>query len=197
MSEGWIKLHRKVVHSPMWRNPNLWRLFEWCLLEAAHKPVTVYVGYIEVDLQPGQLLFGRRMAHRETGLTEQTVRTCMHVLTSGENPPLTMKSTKAYSIVTIVNWDIYQNDNAASNPQVTHRPTNEQPTSNPRVTTNKNDQEISPSPAHARIGEQGKGGDAEYRPPPYEPPDIPEDVYAYAVNVLGWLTPDVPLKSLS
>lgn len=134
MADGWIKLHRKARHSSMWKNWELWRLFEWCLMEAAYKPVTVYVGYQAVDLQPGQLIFGRRMAHKETGLSEQTVRTCLHVLTSGKNPALTIESTKAYSIATIVNWDRYQNGDDEDNQQVTHEPTNGQPTSNPRPT---------------------------------------------------------------
>lgn len=131
---GYIKLYRKTLHSSVWKNWQLWRLFEWCLLEAAYKPVTVYVGKSAVDLQPGQLLFGRRMAHIGTGLSEQTVRTCLHVLTIGNNPMLTIRSTKAYSIATIVNWDKYQNEKDDANQQSTTSPTNSQPTSNQQPT---------------------------------------------------------------
>ncbi len=131
---GYVKLYRKAKHSSLWKNWQLWRLFEWCLMEAAYKPVTVYVGCKAVDLQRGQLIFGRRMAHDETGLSEQTVRTCLHALTSGIDPALTIKSTKTYSIVTIVKWDEYQNEEDAVNQQPTSAATDSQPTPNQEPT---------------------------------------------------------------
>lgn len=49
--------------------------------------------------------------------------------------------------------------------------------------------------AHAHDREEGKEKEQEGAPPGAYP-EIPDDVFDYAVHVLCWMTPDVPLKSL-
>lgn len=154
MEGGYILLHRKVRHSEIWRNnPMLWRFFEWCLLKAEYKPNTRFVGYKAVDLQPGQFIFGRRMAHQETGLSEQTIRTCIRALTGGNDPSLTIISTKAYSIITVVNWRKYQIVNGEVNQQPTSKATNSQPTPNQEPTNEPNRfaEKTSGPPPRARV----------------------------------------------
>ena len=128
--DGYVKLWRKSLDSPVWNNQNLWRFWMWCLMKASYKERTVKIGYQDVLLSPGQFIFGRHKASLETGLSEQTIRTSIDSLRKRQN--LTIKSTKQYSIVTIVNWDKYQGE-------VTNEVTNSQPTTNQRLTTNKKD----------------------------------------------------------
>jgi len=135
MNSGYIKLWRKSLDSPTWQNIKLWRFWEWCLLKASHKKHNQLVGFQSVTLLPGQFVFGRNIASKETGLSPQTVRTCKnHFEKSGK---LTSKTTNKYSVITIVNWDTYQNNTNES----TSKTTNNQPSSNQQVTTNKNDKE--------------------------------------------------------
>lgn len=56
MSDGWIKLHRKIRRNATLRDPFNYFLFVDCLLlSAAHKPVTIEKRDVKIDLLPGQL----------------------------------------------------------------------------------------------------------------------------------------------
>jgi hypothetical protein len=48
---------------------------------------------------------------------------------------LTIKTTNKFSVVTIINWDTYQNHQSENNQQIT----NKEPTNNQQITTNNND----------------------------------------------------------
>jgi hypothetical protein len=94
------------------------------------------IGLQEIDLMPGQFIFGRLKCSMETGLSEQIVRSCLQALKLTSN--LTIKSTNKFSIITIINWDIYQVDECEFNQQITSNLTNKQPTNNQQITTYKN-----------------------------------------------------------
>jgi hypothetical protein len=128
MSHGWIKLHRSLLDWEWYTDQNTSRLFIHLLLRANHKDKK----WRGISIQKGQLLTGRKALAKETGLSEQQVRTSLDKLKSTNE--ITIKSTKASSVITVVAWDSHQQDNQQDNQQVT----NEQPTSNQQVTTNKN-----------------------------------------------------------
>ncbi len=138
---GFVRLHRKALYSDLWQNKTLWRFFEWCLLKAEYKPASRLVGYKTVQLEPGQFVSGRKQAHFETGLSEQTIRTCIKTLTAGNAPSLRVVSTRNYSIITIVNWRKYQNvgDDASQDgdAQPAAKPARRQPTASHEPTTYK------------------------------------------------------------
>ncbi|MCX5852963.1 MAG: conserved phage C-terminal domain-containing protein [Deltaproteobacteria bacterium] len=92
------------------------------------------VGYQEIILHPGQFIFGRKAAAKELGLSEQEIRTSVELLKKADN--LTIKSTNKFSVISIVNWTIYQGNGGGEQPS-------NQPTTNQQVTTNKNDKKIS------------------------------------------------------
>jgi hypothetical protein len=64
-------------------------------------------------------------------------RTCLKNLKKSKK--ITIKTTNKYSIITIVNWDTYQNDQDIANHQTNQQLTNNQPTTNQQLTTNKKD----------------------------------------------------------
>ena len=136
MNRGYIKLWRKSLESPTWDNPNVWRLWCWCLMKAAHKQVKLLIGFKELILEPGQLIFGRKKCAIETGISEQTVRTCLQALKSTSN--ITIKSTNRFSIISIINWDSYQVNEYEINQQKDQQITNNQPATNQQLTTNNN-----------------------------------------------------------
>jgi hypothetical protein len=136
MPEGYIKLWRKSLDSPVWDNPKVWRFWTWCLMKASHKDIDIMVGYQNITLQPGQFVFGLNNASLETKLSIQSIRTCLSILKNDDS--ITVKSTNKYSVISIVKWQDYQ-DNSTN--KATNNSTNQQ-TNNKQITnkiTNKND----------------------------------------------------------
>ena len=126
--DGYVKLWRKSFDSHVWANPNLWRFWTWCLMKATFKQRIAKVGFQDVYLEPGQFVFGRRKASKETGLSERTIRTAIDWLTSRQN--VTIKTTHLFSIISIVNWAKYQEE-------ATQQTTKQRPTNDPLTTTDK------------------------------------------------------------
>ena len=128
--DGWVKSHRKLLKWPWFRNPNIAHFWEYCRLKAGHAARRVLVGTVEVNLLPGQFIFGRKVAAQETGLTEQIVRTCSKKLILEGCLNLTTHSTNLFSVATICHWGHYQYDGQETNQPFNQPPTNLQPTSN-------------------------------------------------------------------
>lgn len=135
-NDGWVKLWRKSLDGDMIKNHSLWIFWTWCLLKASHKKHKQLIGYQEIWLEPGQFVFGRSKAAEETGLSEQTIRTCIKSLKSTGN--VTSKVTSKFTVITIANWTYYQSSEDESTSKVTSKSTNDQPATNQQLTTNKN-----------------------------------------------------------
>lgn len=128
MNLGWVKLHRQLLENPIFKNDKLFRVFIYCLLKASHAENDQLVGDVIVPVKAGEFVGGRKKISADTGLTEQNVRTSLSKLE--KLGILTIKPTNKYSLISIINWNLYQQDNQ----QVTSK----QPASNQQVTTNKN-----------------------------------------------------------
>lgn len=137
---GWVKLYRSVVEKGWLTNHKLWVFWCYCLLKATHKETTAILGYQQVKLMPGQFVFGRRKASKETKLSEQEIRTAVATLKTNQN--LTIKSTNKYSIISIVNWSTYQEAVSQNDHQINQQLTNNQPHTRSKEVKNK---EYSPS----------------------------------------------------
>lgn len=125
---GWIKLHRSLLDWEWYDDANTCRLFIHLLLRANHKPKN----WRGIAINTGQLLTGRKVLAEQTGLSEQQVRTSLNKLKSTNE--ITIKSTSHNSLITLVCWESYQQNNQEDNQAVTKQ----QPTDNQAVTTNKN-----------------------------------------------------------
>lgn len=137
MYRGYIKMWRKSLDAGWLRNHKLWAFWSWCLMKASHKEMDVIVGYQKIHLLPGEFIFGRHKASKELKMSEQSIRTCIKtMLKTHQN--LTIKTTNKYSTISIVNWDIYQEEENKDNQQFNQQLTNKQPTTNQQLTTNKN-----------------------------------------------------------
>jgi hypothetical protein len=124
MSKGYIKLWRQILDSEMLKDHKLCVFWIWCILKASHKKHKVTVGRHEVQLLPGQFVFGRKKASEELNISEQSIRTIINFLKKTEK--ITIKPTNKFSIITIINWDIYQSENR----KTTSKVTSNQPTPN-------------------------------------------------------------------
>jgi len=140
MHRGYVKLWRKSIDSGLLQNAEAWQFMSWCLLKATHKPQKQLVGKQVVKLEAGQFVFGRKSAAKDLCSTEQKIRTSLNLLKSLDF--LTIKPTNKFSIITVVNWGTYQQEQPTNNQQPNQQATNNQPTSNQQATTNKNDKNI-------------------------------------------------------
>lgn len=135
MERGYLKLYRKTLDSAVWDNPRLWRFWSWCLLRANYKERTVMVGMQAIPLKPGQFVYGRARAARETGLSERSCRTCLNAMKKLEK--VTTGTTSRYTIITIVKWGSYNPKDEACDQQTGQEVTSNRPAGDPQVTTDK------------------------------------------------------------
>lgn len=126
--EGWISLHRKFLAWEWFDKPEMVQLFIWLLLNANYADKK-WQGKV---IKRGQLLTTTPKIMEALRLSEQQTRTCIKRLKStGE---ITVKSTNKFTIITICNYDRYQNEdlptNGQNNGQTNTQATDKQRTSN-------------------------------------------------------------------
>jgi len=123
--QGWIKLHRKLSEWEWYTDSKMVHLFIHLLINANHKDSS----WQGIKVKRGSLITGRKKLSAQTGISEQSIRTCLEHLKSTNE--VTIKSTNKNSIITLLNYDLYQipeKDQPAK-----------QPTTNQQLTTNNND----------------------------------------------------------
>jgi len=96
--------------SRIWMNKELWYLWCYCLLKASHKETWVSIktgkGETEVKLNPGQFIFGRHKASKLLKMKPSSVRNRMEKLKNLKK--VDIQADSHYSVITILNWEIYQ-----------------------------------------------------------------------------------------
>lgn len=135
--EGWICLHRRLLHSIVFTDAELLRLWVWCLLKASHRerwvPYSSGKGNRPVKLVPGQFIYGRNSAAESLNTPATTTDARMQKLVL--LGCIVMQRDKQYSIVTICNWQSYQQVGG----KVSHA-TGKQPTCNRQATGTDNNE---------------------------------------------------------
>ena len=134
MAGGWIKSHRQILESAVFQDPELLKVWIWCLHRASHReqhvPMSTGRGVTVVTIGPGQFVFGRHEAALELLMKPSSVRNRMQKLKCMEN--VDIQPARHFSIVTICNWDRYQNGDdddgqASGQPKDNQRTTKGQP----------------------------------------------------------------------
>ena len=141
MNRGYIKIWRKVKDSGLLQMPTTLALFMHILMNATHKPIKVGTPIGAVGLDRGQYMSGRHVLAAELKQTEQQIRTGLVRLTKLQI--LTIQSTSRYSVYTIVNYNLYQDDATTNNQVDNQQTTSKQPTDNQLVTTKQTHKHIS------------------------------------------------------
>lgn len=127
MSEGWICLHRKMLKWEWYDDTNTFRLFIHCLLKANYEDKKWH-GQI---IKRGSFITSYPKLALETGLTVRQVRTSIDKLKlTGE---LTHSSTAKYSMISIKNYNQYQDYDR----QVDSQATGKRQASDRQMTTTK------------------------------------------------------------
>lgn len=133
---GWIKLHRKLKNSLVFDNPDLLKVWIWCLLKATHDDYIQMIGLQEVELEKGQFIFGRKVAANELKMSESKTYRLIKKLETMQN--LNIKANNKYSIITIENWELYQFDENKNEQQFEQQMNNKRTTNEQQMNTNKN-----------------------------------------------------------
>lgn len=123
--EAYIKLQRKLLDWEWYSDMVTKTVFIHLLLKANWKDGR-WKGY---EVKRGSLITGRRVLAEELNLSEQQIRTALSHLKSTNE--ITIKPTTRFSVITIVNYDRYQQVNQQDDQEAT----NNQPSSNQRPTT--------------------------------------------------------------
>ena len=134
MNNGWIKLYRKFLDSPLWKYaaknnyPELVHFWISLLLMVNYEDKKWYDGQNEIIIKKGSIVTSYSELSFKIGLTNQTIRTCIKHCENMKM--LTRTSTNKYTQLSIVNWIKYQ-------PELTSNLTIDQQTTNKRLTTTK------------------------------------------------------------
>ena len=125
MNEKWIKIHNKLLNWEWYTDVNTKAVFIHCILKANWKDCS----YQGVEVPRGSFVTGRKKLAKELGLSEQEIRTAIkHLISTNE---ITIKATNKFTIISIKNYDMYQQNNQELNQQST----NNQPTTNQQLPT--------------------------------------------------------------
>ena len=142
--DGWLKLYRSILDSAVFQDAEVLKVWIWLLCNVAFEQHdTMCYGKV-IHLKPGQIATGRKKIAQCTDLNETKVYRALTVLKSLGN--IEIKATNKYSIITVVNWDKYQEENGK-------RTANEQQTNN--KTTAEEQQDDSKRTQH-KNGKNGK-----------------------------------------
>lgn len=130
---GWLKIHYSLLDWEWYDDLPTRVLFQHLLLRANYADA-VWHG---IEIKRGQILTSRATLVKESGLTEQQVRTALkHLISTNE---ITTEVTNKYTVITICNYAVYQGEeietNQQTNQQSNKQVTSNQPATNQQLTT--------------------------------------------------------------
>ena len=129
MPDGWVKIHRKFQEWEWYDKSEMVHLFLHLLL-SANVSDRQWHGMV---IKRGQLVTSYESLRERTGLSVRTLRTCLEKLEqTGE---ITRKATNKFSLLTVCNYESYQDENFESDKQPTSKQQAEdQPPTKPKKT---------------------------------------------------------------
>ena len=137
--DGWLKLYRSILDSAVFQDAEVLKVWVWLLCNVSFEQHdTVCYGKV-ISLKPGQIATGRKKISQCTDLNETKVYRALIALKSLGN--IEIKSTNKYSIITVVNWDKYQDENCkrtANEQQTNSKTTAEEQQGDSKRTQHKN-----------------------------------------------------------
>lgn len=110
MDNGFILLSRGILDSDVFASQKLLKIWVWCLCKANFKDKTIPLrfgrGEIIVKVKRGSFVFGRNKAEEELFIDGSTIYKSINKLK--EMDMIKIESNNQYSIITICNYDSYQ-----------------------------------------------------------------------------------------
>ena len=115
---GYISLSRKIMYWDKYTDGSTFRLFIHLLLLANWEDKE----WKGISIKRGQVITSINKLANQMQLTTQQTRTSLNKLILTNE--ITKYATKQYTIITIVNYEKYQNNNKQNNNQITNNATN-------------------------------------------------------------------------
>jgi hypothetical protein len=106
MINGYIKLYRKLIQSPVFQDEKLLKVWLWCLMKASYRDRKFMHGNSEVSVRAGQFICGTRSAADVLNMSPSTVYRKLKLLRKMNQIDTTVK--RYFTVVTIINWHTYQ-----------------------------------------------------------------------------------------
>ena len=125
---GYIKLYRKLIKWGWYQDSVVKDLFLHCLLMASFKDFD----WMGRSLRAGQFITSRKHLAEDLGFSEMQIRTALKKLESTKE--ITTETTNRFTIITVMNWGLYQSDEENDNQDLNQQITNKQPTDNQQIT---------------------------------------------------------------
>lgn len=120
MDQSWFKIYRKIIDWEWFSCPYTLKVFIYLLSVANYKKKN----WRGLELQPGDVITGRKQLALSLDMSEQKIRTILERLKSTNE--ITIKTSPQGSVIHIVRYAMYQIS--------TNESTNEQPTNNQQTT---------------------------------------------------------------
>ena len=110
MKGGYIKLHRKLLdNSFVMKDNDYLAVWVYLLLSAAHAEIVLENCSRSITLKPGQLITGREALGKKLGVNEYKIDRILNLFESAQMIAQIKKPRKG-RMITILNWDKYQDD---------------------------------------------------------------------------------------
>ena len=133
---GWIKLYRELIDKPIWQLSTAPQkvVMMTILMKANHAEKKWEFGGKIYNAKPGQFVTSAEKLAKDCGrgVTRANVRSALTRLEQYDF--LTTQTTKVNTLITVVNWGIYQ----SGEKEITNKLSQRQPSDNQATTTNKN-----------------------------------------------------------
>jgi len=130
-----------------YKTPHMVHLFEHLISKA-----NIHDGMWQgIEIKRGQRAVGRKTLAEETGISEQSLRTCIKRLKSTNE--ITIKSTNKFSVITVVQYEKYQpfKEEQPANIPSNQPSINQQSTSNqPQIKKHKNNKNTNVVPSETK-----------------------------------------------
>lgn len=122
---GWIKIHRQITEWEWYRDANTFRVFIHLLLTANYEDKR----WRKIEVKRGQTITGRMELAQILSLSERQIRTALDKLKM--SGAITIKTTNQYSLITIENYNCFQDCSTESVQQKVNQPTNRESAESP------------------------------------------------------------------
>lgn len=120
-------MYRQIMNSSVWTNSDTLKVWVWCLLRAKYDPSSWEVEGESVTIERGQFVTGSFSACDQLGMPKTTVWRHLKKLEYWGN--IKIKSGRKFSLITICNYETYQDFNGEGGTDVVHeRNASETPT---------------------------------------------------------------------
>lgn len=129
IKKGYVRFFRSFIEWEWFTDINVCHLFQYCILRANH----VDTEWRGIEIKRGSFITSLENLAISTGLSIQQIRTAIKKLKITNE--ITYKTTSQYSIISVNNYDLYQNNNQ----QINQQTTNNQQSNNKQSTTDNNE----------------------------------------------------------